>query len=240
VAADEVLPGIHRISIRMGYVNAYLVDGSGELTLVDTGLFGVEKTILRAIHNAGRTPADLRHIAITHHHTDHAGSLAKLMQKTPGARVYAHPLDVPVITGASPVPGPNPASRAGKMLGPLLMRLQPGRLGHVDVQVQVQDGQEIPAAGGMTVVHTPGHTAGHVSYLKPGNGGVLFVGDAAGNLFGKVGPPIGMFTEDMAQARESIRKIAALEFDAAVFGHGGVAKGKAGAAFRRWVERNAK
>lgn len=222
----------------MGYVNAYLVDGD-ELTLVDAGLPGVAKVFLQEIRNAGRRPEDLRHVAITHHHTDHAGSLAKLVEEVPGARVYAHPLDVPVITGEKPVPGPNPGSILGKVLGPLVMRMQPSRLQHVDIGGMVEDGTEIPAAGGMTVVHTPGHTAGHVSYLKPGNGGVLFAGDAAANMFGRVGLPIGMFTEDMYQARQSMAKIAALDFDAAVFGHGSVLKGKANAAFRRWVEKNA-
>lgn len=239
MAADEVLPGIRQIRIRMFYVNAYLVDGD-ELTLVDTGLPGSEKGLVKEIREAGRDPSDLKHIAITHHHTDHAGSLARLITKTPNASVYAHPKDVPIIVGDNPVPGPSPDSTAGRILKPLLMRMQPKRLEHVEITNVVEDGAGIPAAGGMTVIHTPGHTAGHVSYLKPGNGGVLFVGDAAGNLFGNVGPPIGMFTEDMAQAHESIRKLAALEFDAAVFGHGGVAKGKANIAFRRWVEKNAK
>lgn len=234
-----MLPGVRRIRVRMGYVNAYLVDGD-ELTLVDTGLPGLAKTFFKAIRDAGREPADLKHIAITHHHADHTGSLAKLVAKVPDARIYAHPLDVPVVTGEKPVPGPNPASIAGRILGPLIMRMQPERLEPVEVHAPVEDGQEIPAAGGMKVLHTPGHTAGHVSFLKPGNGGVLFVGDAAGHMFGRVGPPIGMFTEDMAQAKETIRKLAEIEFDAACFGHGTVIEGRANAAFRRWVEKQAR
>jgi glyoxylase-like metal-dependent hydrolase (beta-lactamase superfamily II) len=79
-----------------------------------------------------------------------------------------------------------------------------------------------------------------VAYLKPGKGGVLFAGDAAGLLFGRVGMPLGMFTEDVAQAKESIRKLAALEFDAACFGHGGVLRRGANAAFRRAVEKLAR
>ncbi len=64
--------------------------------------------------------------------------------------------------------------------------------------------------------------------------------DAAGNLFGRLGPPLGMYTEDMVQVKTSLRKIAELEFDAACFGHGGVLKGKASAAFRRYVEKMAR
>lgn len=239
MAADEVLPGVRRIRIRMGYVNAYLVDGD-ELTLVDAGLPGVTRTLLRAIRDSGRKAQDLKHIAITHHHADHAGSLAALASKVPGARVYVHPLDAPVVTGEKPIPGPIGDSVLARVLGPLVMRMQPERLEPVEGHGMVEDGQEIPAAGGIKVIHTPGHTAGHVSYLSPRNGGVLFVGDAAGNMFGRIGTPLGVFTEDMAQARESVRKIAELEFDAACFGHGDVLRGKANAAFRRWIEKQAK
>ena len=33
-------------------------------------------TILEAVSATGRTHADLKHILITHHHSDHTGSLA--------------------------------------------------------------------------------------------------------------------------------------------------------------------
>jgi glyoxylase-like metal-dependent hydrolase (beta-lactamase superfamily II) len=59
-------------------------------------------------------------------------------------------------------------------------------------------------------------------------------------MFGRLGLPVGMFTEDMARAKESMRKIAALEFNSACFGHGGVLKDKAHAAFRRYVEKMAR
>jgi len=49
-----------------------------------------------------------------------------------------------------------------------------------------------------------------------------------------------MFTEDIAAAKESFRKLAALEFKVACFGHGGPIKGKAHTAFRRAVEKLAK
>jgi glyoxylase-like metal-dependent hydrolase (beta-lactamase superfamily II) len=45
--------------------------------------------------------------------------------------------------------------------------------------------------------------------------------------------------QDFAQAKESLRKLAVLDFDKAVFGHGRLLKGKANAAFRRFVERRA-
>jgi glyoxylase-like metal-dependent hydrolase (beta-lactamase superfamily II) len=153
---------------------------------------------------------------------------------------WVHPLDAPVVAGEKRRPHANPSSVAGRLFGWAVERMPqnhppPARAGH-----EVQDGETVPVAGGVQAVHTPGHTAGHMSYLMPGHGGVLFAGDAAAHMFGRIGKPMLMFTEDMAQARESMRKLAALEFDTACFGHGSVLKGKANVEFRRYVEKMAR
>ena len=237
MALEEIFPFVY--GLRMGYVNAFLLAEEDGITLIDSGLPKRQEKILGELTGLGRQPHEVKHIAITHHHVDHTGSLAALVKAT-GAQVHVHPLDAPIVRGEKPVPGPNPRSILGKVVGPLFSRLPAYKLEPAGVDHEVQDGDVLPLAGGLKAVHTPGHTAGHLAYLMPGHGGVLFAGDAAGNLFGRLGPPLGMYTEDMAQAKESIRKLAELEFDAACFGHGGVLKGKANAAFRRLVERLAR
>src|SRR3972149_1749448 len=79
---------------------------------------------------------------------------------------------------------------------------------------------------------TPAHTPGHLAFLLARDGGVLFAGDAAANVI-RLGMPIGMFTADREQAKESVRKLAALEFEVACFGHGRVLKGEANLRVRR-------
>jgi len=238
VAPERVLPGIYAVKIRRGYVNAFII-ADGPLALIDSGLPGQARTFLKHIAKIGSRPEDVLNIAVTHHHVDHTGSLAALAERT-GAKVYVHPLDAPVTRGEVPVPGPNPKSIAGKALWPVIKRVSPRQLPPVTIHHEVQDGEDLPIAGGLRAIHTPGHTAGHVSYLWTRHGGVLFAGDAAANMFGRLGAPIGMFTEDMETARNSIRKIAALEFDTACFGHGGIIKGRAHRAFRRYVEKMAR
>jgi glyoxylase-like metal-dependent hydrolase (beta-lactamase superfamily II) len=81
-------------------------------------------------------------------------------------------------------------------------------------------------------VHTPGHTAGHLALLLPRDGGVLFVGDAATNFLRLNWGPI---YEDVAQGRESLAKLAALDFEMAAFAHGRAIRAHAGERFRaRW------
>jgi glyoxylase-like metal-dependent hydrolase (beta-lactamase superfamily II) len=238
---DQLPPNLHRVRIRMGYVNAYLIVADDGVTLVDSGLTGQANTILEAVSTTGRTPADLKHILITHQHSDHTGSLASLVETT-GAKAYVHALDAPITRGDAPVSRPNPDSTLGKVLGPVIMRLQPAQMPPVAIERELADAAELPIAGGIKVIHSPGHTAGHVSYFWPESGGVLFAGDAAGNFMG-LGPPVGMggmFTEDPEQAKESFRNLAALEFDTACFGHGGPLIGKAHAEFKRAVEKLAR
>jgi glyoxylase-like metal-dependent hydrolase (beta-lactamase superfamily II) len=238
MGVEKLLPGVYRIG--MGYVSAYLV-AADDVTVIDSGLPKRRDRIFGAVREAGRKREDVRHIAITHHHVDHTGSLAALISAT-GAAAYVHPLDAAIVRGDKAAPGPNKARITGRVLGPVMERISP-KLQPVTELSETNDGDEIPAAGGMRAIHTPGHTAGHLAFLWPQSGGVLFAGDAAGNFLG-LGPPVNamgsMFTEDIPAAKESFRKLAELEFDVACFGHGGPIKGKAHAAFRRAVEKLAR
>ena len=234
MAAEEIVSGVYGIA--MTYVNAFLIAGEDGLVLVDSGLPKRKDTILRAVAGIARQPADLKHILITHYHVDHMGSLADLKEAS-DAKSYVHPADSPIVRGDQPQPGPNPSSLAGKLLGPLLERLSPEPPA-ATVDVEIQHGEELPIAGGIKVVHTPGHTPGHLAFLLPAKK-VLFVGDAAANILG-LRMPIGMYTVDPEQAKESIRKLAELEFDVACFGHGRVLKGEANLRFRRLAEKLAR
>jgi len=235
MAVEEIAPGVHAIGMR--YVNAFLIAGEDGLTLVDSGLPKKKRTILSALARMGKQPADLKHVLITHHHIDHMGSLGDVMEAT-GARSYVHPLDSPIVRGDEPQPGPNPKSLLGIFAGPLIARFGPAPT-TAAVDVEVADGEELAIAGGIRAVHTPGHTPGHLAFLLARDGGVLFAGDAAANMV-RLGLPIGMFTADRQQAKESIGKLAALEFEVACFGHGRVLKGAANLKFRRLAEKLAR
>ena len=87
-------------------------------------------------------------------------------------------------------------------------------------------------AGGIKAIHTPGHSAGHLVFLWPGEGGVLFTGDAANHMAGLNGPPI---REDGKLTEESLEKLSHEKFRVACFGHGEPIVGGADMQFRaRW------
>lgn len=72
---------------------------------------------------------------------------------------------------------------------------------------------------GLTIIETPGHTAGHISVLDP-FGGILVAGDALNGVDGGIRGANPQFSSDMSMANESVAKLAGFDFDTAVFGHG--------------------
>ncbi len=86
------------------------------------------------------------------------------------------------------------------------------------VQVDIRLAQGDPV-GGFSVVHTPGHTPGSIALHDP-KSGVLFVGDTARYIKGKlVGPPPN-FTPDMKAAKASLARLSGLDFEVLLSGHG--------------------
>ena len=123
---------------------------------------------------------DIRTVLLTHWHTDHTGGLAHV-QRASGARVVSSAIDAPVVNGSEPAP----ETTVMKLARPLM-----GQPEHAPVdEVLSADGPfSVP---GFTAVHTPGHTAGHVSYLLERAGGFLFAGDAAASGREGSGTPRG-------------------------------------------------
>lgn len=78
--------------------------------------------------------------------------------------------------------------------------------------------------GNFEVLETPGHTAGHVSLWRVSDR-TLIVGDVVANMdlkrmkWGLREPP-ACFSADPGRNRESLRRLASLEPEVAVFGHG--------------------
>ena len=82
--------------------------------------------------------------------------------------------------------------------------------------IGLDDGDEV---FGLSVISTPGHTAGHISLLDP-VASVLIAGDAINGDNGGVLEPNAQFSEDHDQALATVGKMAGYEYDTVYFGHG--------------------
>lgn len=215
----QVGEGVFEVAV--GFVHVHLVVTDDGVVLVDTGLPGKAAKIEEALHEVRRRLGDVRTILLTHWHADHVGSAAALCRRS-GARTVAHTIDAPVITGAAPMP----LTRLQKLTKYVTGTPGPVR---IDEVLSVDGPTSVP---GFSAFHTPGHTAGHVSYLLDRGEGILFVGDAAAGAGTKVRHTPRAMTWNVAAARASVAKLAGLSFSVAAFGHGKAVTGGAVESFK--------
>lgn len=208
----EVAQGVFQITV-MNVAVTLVLDGD-RVVLLDAGLRTTPAHVLAFLDARGLRPQQVSHILVSHYHPDHIGGLRRLRELT-GAQVAAHPVEAPVIAGYAPFPNPFAPPLLAAPLAGLARMVDPAVTG---VDIALHDDLELDVAGGIRVLHTPGHTPGSVSYYLPSQG-VLFVADALQRRFGRLGLPDPLFTTDMAAARRSVARLAAVNFDTLCFSH---------------------
>jgi glyoxylase-like metal-dependent hydrolase (beta-lactamase superfamily II) len=194
-------------------VNSFaFVDPDGSVTLVDCGTNRAPARIVAGLAAIGKRLADVTRIVLTHVHPDHAGGAAEL-SRTTGAPVAAHADDAAYARSGRP-----PKSDPSFLGGRLLNRLPGARFPAVDVAEPLNDGDVLEVGGGLRVVHTPGHSPGHVSLLHEPTK-VLITGDALFNIRG-IRWPLRMLCSDFRMTRQTAHVLGELDYDVAAFTHG--------------------
>lgn len=177
--------------------------------LIDTGFPGQMEDLRMAMEKVGVSFDKLKAVILTHQDMDHIGSLPEILQECGDhVHVYAHELDKPYIQGEIPL-----------LKDAHLENPPKGRVDHT-----LRDGQELPFCGGIRVIHTPGHTPGHISlYLTQSK--TLIAGDSMYSVNGILGGIHAPTTPDMKAARLSLKKYVDLDIAAVVCYHGGFSNG---------------
>jgi glyoxylase-like metal-dependent hydrolase (beta-lactamase superfamily II) len=223
---ERIADGIYALGgLKVG--RAYLIEDHDGLTLIDTSSAGAAQRILDAITSIGRRPDELRTIVATHYHYDHTGNVAALVERT-GATFCAHTIEAPYIDGRTPW------MAARGVFGPLASALSPKPFA-LPVACELRTGETLDAGGGLDVIHAPGHTPGHIA-LHARARRVLFAGDSFMNPAGLF-PPQAVSSHDMDEAKRTIARLAELDFDIALPGHGHPLIGRANEKLAEWSRR---
>jgi len=230
--AIEIGPGVYRIPTLGDFINSFaLVDSDGQVTLVDCGLKRAPARIVRGLESIGRDPRDVTRILLTHAHNDHAGGAARFAARSGAESVMAHTADADYLRSGS-MPPRDSTTGIGRLIG----RLPAGGFSPVHAVTELQDGQLLEVAGGLRVLHTPGHTPGHVSLLHP-DSGVLITGDAIFNMRARMTWPFAAFCTSFEQTRSTARILADQEYSTAAFTHGPEIRDTGRTAIRDFLRR---
>ncbi|RYG74272.1 MBL fold metallo-hydrolase [Lentibacillus lipolyticus] len=200
----------------------------GKWVLVDAGLPESADEILETAEERFGKENPPSAIMLTHGHFDHVGGLVELVQKW-DVPVYAHPMEIPFLTGEKSYPEPDPGVEGGLLAK--ISAYYPNKPINLGSAVKpLPDDNSVPGMEDWEWVHTPGHSPGHVSFYRARDG-MLLAGDAfitvRQDSFYNVlmqnsevnGPP-RYLTTDWESAKESVEKLAALRPEIAVTGHG--------------------
>jgi glyoxylase-like metal-dependent hydrolase (beta-lactamase superfamily II) len=234
---EEIARSVHWLPLGRGLqaVNVYLVGDEESWCLIDAGWPQNAAEIRGAaagLFGAGSTPAA---VVLTHCHPDHAGA-AKELALAWECAVWMHPLDLPLA---------NPDLRAVWDCGGPLDRyailpalrlmgargraaLERGALG--DLAQAIDPGAALPGPPGWTVLHTPGHTRGHLALAREEDG-LVITGDALCTVGlnspvdlvrprPRLGYPPWITTWDWATAKASAAAIAGRRPQVIAPGHG--------------------
>jgi len=189
--------------------NVYLIAMPDTLIVVDAGLPGMERLVLKYIdeNNLDRNREPL--IIVTHAHYDHVGGLS-VLKKALNARVACHADEEPYVRGLKYI----------------------GRYKHepVEVDLVLRDGDVV--AGRLLVIHTPGHTPGSICLLDAATK-ALFTGDLVYEESGVLHEIPHHYSLNPVMNREQIKKLAQLDFQHVLPSHG---KPLIGVGKEKWLE----
>ncbi|MFZ3415623.1 MBL fold metallo-hydrolase [Arthrobacter sp. 3Tela_A] len=203
------------------YVMAYAIATADGLVLIDTGWDSPESwtDLTDGIDQTGHTVEDVTDVLLTHSHLDHHGLTGRVVERS-GARVHMHALEsssLMALQGASgrgngwftqhgmpedPATVTEFENHAGYFIA-AYTRMKPGDLDLVDLSIPVG------ALPSLRAIWTPGHTAGHMSFLLEDEK-LLFSGDhllpritpSVNWMSGQLGNPLGDYLASLARVAE--------------------------------------
>ena len=205
-----------------------LIWDNDNVLLIDTGIPSNLETIKNQMETAGVSFARLNIIIATQQDIDHIAGIKGILFEKPEVMVLAHEADKPYIQGDKKVKRLN--SKFMERIKDLpeeeqLKIVDMFENSNVKVNTTLTDGEMLPYCGGITVIHTPGHTPGHIC-LYHQKSKTLIAGDAMNILHGElVGPNEDPMSEDGVNANDainSLKKLTDYDIKNIITYHGGL------------------
>jgi glyoxylase-like metal-dependent hydrolase (beta-lactamase superfamily II) len=228
----KIADGIEMIKLPMNLMGMNrtiyptLIWDDDSVVLVDAGVTNSLPEIKNAMEDANIPFEKLNKIIVTHQDIDHIGGIKSILDELPEVKVIAHEEDKPYIQGEKKLIRLNsnfmnrinslPKEEREKILD-MFENV------HVEVNMTLTDGEELAYCGGIIVIHTPGHTPGHIC-LYHQKTKTLIVGDAMNVVDGQlIGPNKQIMNEEEERiAINSLKKFEEYDIENVISYHGGL------------------
>ena len=210
------------------YIYPTLIWDDNHLVLVDAGFPGQTELIKQAITEAGFNAGDLTEIIITHQDMDHVGCVPDLLKLAPNVKVLTHIDEAPYIDGrktpiklAAMLDKYDSLDDGTKAWCDKMMAALPNW--RIMTDQFLTDREVLPYCGGIEIVHTPGHTPGHIClYLRESR--IMVGGDALNIADGQMTGPNPQHTYDMELGLKSLEKAKSFDISGLISYHCGFLK----------------
>ncbi|TBL73290.1 MBL fold metallo-hydrolase [Paenibacillus thalictri] len=245
---NQAVNGLYRIPCRIGSdkpLYQHVLANGDTVLWIDAGIASTpEQDMFPYWHRlAGEAVAEQTHLlVITHADVDHYGGMAAMRNKLPFLTAMAHIADVPWIADTERIIAERYNMHAADGMGLTPERIaqlkeRSGGGGRVDTALSGGETLQLDEAGQWRLIHTPGHTPGHLMLWEE-NAACAVIGDAAlgrglFNTTGKLVAPPPYY--DCAAYRQTIETIRELQPDIVYTSHFPVMEG---AAIRRFLNES--
>jgi glyoxylase-like metal-dependent hydrolase (beta-lactamase superfamily II) len=199
--------------LKMGTVNAYLIEADHGFVLIDTGTSNAREDLEQELASAGCKPGNLDLIVLTHGDFDHTGNAAYLRERF-GAKIAMHEDDAGMAEKADMFWNRKSGNAFIRLLAPILFRFS--KANRFTPDLAISEGNSLREYGfDAEVLLIAGHSKGSVGILTAD--GDLFCGDLLENTDK---PAKNAIMDDQAACEASIENLASISIDTVYPGHG--------------------
>jgi glyoxylase-like metal-dependent hydrolase (beta-lactamase superfamily II) len=244
---EEAAPGLAQIKLPLPFelreVNVYLLRTPGNgYTLIDTGYHAEDcfQTLEASLQHLRVQWTDIRQVVLTHMHPDHMGNAHRILKLTQGATLVMHAREEAHLRQIADAGRP-PWFEAMLRLAGTPVELEQevyAAFTHIRDHTRALNPQTVWHDGEMLedrfeVVHTPGHSPGHVCLFDQ-PAGLLLSGD---HMLPGITPNIGWLPgeDTLGDYLDSLGKVAPFVVETVMPAHG-----KPFVEHRGWLEETAR
>lgn len=195
-----------------------LIHDDNNLVLVDAGFPLDFELLSNAIKSSGFKIEDINKLIITHQDIDHIGCVKELLKIVPEIEIMACSIETPYIDGRM-IP-----TKLAKMdeANPFYKQFKVGFDNRrIKIDRELFDNEILPFCGGVEVIHSPGHTPGHIClYIKKDK--IMICGDALNIDEGALIGANPMHSDNIDDAEKSRKRLLDYDVDTFLTYHGGV------------------